>query len=387
MRNPFLLLLTVIFFTLLLTLLPFSNTFVNSEITDWILITPLLLLLGGAAIIYNSLGENTQQILQDDEYIIQALSNTVQLIIFSALVEIGLVGLPILGQIDYKEFGIPFFHVAVYGGLIYLAIIGTSYSISQSKILHSYGVKIILFVLAYAIIILSRHLLMILFIGFFIAYLRSKKLSATRFLALIGFCLLAIWIFGFLGSVRMANILGIKTSEADLYILEAGGASDFYIETGLGAAFFWFWLYLATPMFNLLNTVKIHTPQDSLLTDFINFIVFEVMPQTMSKRIALFFDLNYPDQYLIVEHLNVSTAFAGSYINLGWIGVILYIYWMMVFVFILKYSSKNTSNNFLSSNFTACIMLLSLFDNMLIIPSVFVASIFLIFHGKKIKAI
>lgn len=383
MQNPFLLLLIAIFFALLLTLLPFSNTFPRTDLNDWIAISPLLSLLSGSAIIYKSLGNFNYPLLSFDDSNAPSFSPIIKTIILFSIGEIILAGAPILGSVDYKEFGIPFFHVVVYGGLIYLAIIGSAYS--ASKKYQSYGFKLSAFIAIYSICILSRHLLMILLISFFIAYLRSTKLNFIRLTILALACLITIWLFGLLGSIRMANILEITTYEADLYILEAGGASEFYIKSGLGAAFFWFWLYLASPIFNLLNTIKLQSTQNNLLTDFINFIIFEIFPQTISKRIADFFNIPSTNQYLIADHLNVSTAFAGSFSNLGWIGIILYIYWMMVFVLFLRFSSNN-SNGFLSINFASCIMLLSLFDNMLITPSVFVTAFLLAIHGTKIKA-
>ncbi len=278
------------------------------------------------------------------------------------ILELGMYGVPVLGHVSYTDFGAPILHVVIVSSLIVLSV---------SSIILNRNYKWFLITLVIAIVILNRFLLIFVLVSFLFFHLSNKNFNFKSLFKSFLFISFVIFLFGMIGTWRMANILDISYWDAQKYILIAGNASEIYIETGFPVSFFWFWLYLTSPISNLIYNFELGNHMVN--TDFITLAAFEFLPQTISKHLG-----DYPyDVKLLVEHLNVSSAIAPSFIAIGFLGITLYfVYYAFVFFFftmILKGLYRYTLILILSA-----LSVFMIFFNVIVMP-IFIFSIGVLF--------
>lgn len=274
------------------------------------------------------------------------------------LVELSIYGVPLLGHVSYTDFGAPILHVALVSSLLVLSV---------ASVLAGRSFKWFLITLLIAVLILNRFLLIFVLLSFLFFHLSNKKFNFRSVFKSFLFISFIVFLFGLLGTWRMSSILGISYAEAQEYILVAGDASDFYIRTGLPISFFWFWIYLTSPISNLVYNVELGNYLVNL--DFITLVGFEFLPQTISKHLG-----DYPyDVKLLAAHLNVASAISPSFIAMGFLGITLYFcyYFFLFFLFamVLKGFYRYTLILILSS-----LSVFMIFFNVIIMP-IFIFSI------------
>lgn len=301
----------------------------------------------------------------------------VLLFIILGLPEFAIDGLPLLTG-KYMEFGIPLLHVFVYALALYLLSSSVTKIHFGERRIRTQSYLIFLIVIIYGALILSRHLIVFGIIIYFITMLSSSKLTYKKLGYLLGLFVLFIYAFGVLGAIRMAGILDLPYENAERYILDAGGASDLYINSQLGPSAFWAWLYLASPLYNFAFATSIISTNGTMLYGLLSFFLYEILPETLSKRIADWFDISPLQSPLVVENLNVSTALAGPYLYFGALGVALYIIYFLLLFSLFYLTARDRISRLMISVFFSAIAFLSVFANMLIIPSIFVCAILII---------
>ncbi|WP_111977888.1 oligosaccharide repeat unit polymerase [Algibacillus agarilyticus] len=289
--------------------------------------------------------------------------------------EVAVYGVPLFGG-DYKDFGFPVVHVIMYSLCLYL-VLEYSVVVRKNTIFSSYLVIGVVFLIS--ILMLSRHLLMYGLFIMLLAYVIRRKLTFKLCLiAAISVSTLLI-LFGVLGTYRMSGLLNISYGEAEQYILEAGGASDHFISEGGSAVFYWFWLYVTSPISNLdFNIQHVNLNSEYDLNNFVRFFIFENLPQTISKRVAVVFDIAPRSNNLVAEHLNVSTAFSESYGYLGLLGVLLHTLMFAFYFFITFILCKRRESRVMSLVLYILVGLFMVFDNMLSYPATIFTTIFII---------
>ena len=167
----------------------------------------------------------------------------------------------------------------------------------------------------------------------------------------------------------MSNILDLSYEESEAYIRSAGGANDF--GNTLPSSLFWLWLYVATPLYNLgINVEKYPFFPDLSITRVGYWFVSEIIPMTISKR--LIEEIPFVDivpRWLILENITASTGLVGSYNILGVLGFYSYLSLLMLFYYFLFNMSKNVFYKLSISLLFTSMSILTIFDNMLIMPS------------------
>ena len=178
----------------------------------------------------------------------------------------------------------------------------------------------LIYIIAMSVIILSRQLTMVSIVVFGLCYVTRFKVNAKRFFMMLGILFLIIQFFSILGDYRQklhgdyvvnyAHFVGASTVEGD----------------SISDALFWLWLYIASPVYNMFYNYhsynELLSPCYSVLSSQCQEYVLSsnLLPLTISK----FIGLPISTEKLIVEHLNVSTAYARTILLFGVFGMFIY---------------------------------------------------------------
>lgn len=218
-----------------------------------------------------------------------------------------------------QNFGIPTFHVLLITFNIFFAVYCFHQFLSNRtwKMLFIYLSTFLPF-----IFLLQRSSIMYIVIASaFVFFLSQKKLAVTKLVSLIAIMLLAIYSFGYLGNLRSGS--GDPT-----FILRFSGATDKFIESPVPKEFYWGYLYIASPVANLQNNINI---EKNVQPDNKGFILFEMIPDFLAKKIAGVFSLQRREFNQINSFLNVGTIYARPFSYFSWAGMlIIFIYLMLL---------------------------------------------------------
>lgn len=221
-------------------------------------------------------------------------------------------GLPIVWLISgsektYFDFGIPSIH-----GFMNSYLLGSSL-ISFLLYLIDYNKRhlvIPFFTICWGVVAISRHLIItnviqILFLFLLFKSSEIKIVSVIRYLITI---LIVVYLFGVIGDLR---------SGAGM-IRQVGLPTESYPDW-LPSGVLWGYLYITTPMNNLINTMSVYVPE----MDF-------SFPYTFSQLIpSAIRNLIYDETLLtkgelVSDAFTVSTAFVDSFKDAGRIGLIMF---------------------------------------------------------------
>lgn len=160
----------------------------------------------------------------------------------------------------------------------------------------------------------SRGFILYMLFGFFLIALMSCKKVGKVICTLIPIGLLILYLFGLMGNMR------IDDSEGNI-ILNIGEAKTEFRDSGIPSEFFWAYLYISSPLGNLQNTIDKTKRFDPETSNWLNLVVNEMLPVTISKRIGL--RMTDRGKYLISDALTVGSTYMGPYTIWGWSGMIL----------------------------------------------------------------
>jgi hypothetical protein len=136
--------------------------------------------------------------------------------------------------------------------------------------------------------------------------------------------LLLLYLFGIAGNVRIMHQEGrtenITSSEI---ILKIGDAKSSFRESIIPKEYFWAYLYISSPLANLQQTISNSESVDFTFGRLLSFINFEILPDFVSKRISEFLEVKKMKINQITPALTAGTVYAGSYVYLNWLGLVL----------------------------------------------------------------
>ncbi|HDR8184625.1 TPA: oligosaccharide repeat unit polymerase [Bacillus thuringiensis] len=283
-------------------------------------------------------------------------------------------GFPLLSLLTksnliYMEFGIPVFHVFVvtfnsfYATYLFHMLISNRYQ--AKKILINF-----LITLSLPLLLVNRGMIMMILISCLFIYLLKikKKMNFKIVIGLGVVAILVLYIFGLSGNARVNHSYQNDRTmwESDV-ILRVGGAKEEFINSSIPDAFFWSYIYISSPLANLQHTINAIEVKDLEFVDIFYMVNNEIFPDFINKRINDMYGVTKPPIAQISTELTVATAFAGSYVILGWLGLIIYfitlLFISLVYIMILK---RLNSKYFLTGvSIFSSILLFSTFDNML----------------------
>lgn len=282
-----------------------------------------------------------------------------------------ILGLPF----NYKEFGIPTFHVFL------LPYSSAFVILSFYRYLCNKGNRYNLFSMLYVIclisLIVNRATLMVIIVSMILIY-SYKKFSYRKIIPLSLLIIIIIYIFGFIGNKRMIS----QGYENEFAVLDVAVASSNFRESLIPNEFFWGYLYSTVSIANLENQIYLYSEKS--VGDSLDVIAYDVLPDFISKRLVsedkkILFK---PD--LIKEELTTSTIYGRAMKINGYVGaIILYIY-MCVFIFLsVILSPKEYVLPVCSIISTICA--LSIFSNMIVFSGVILQIFLIILLGVRTK--
>jgi len=206
----------------------------------------------------------------------------------------------------YQDFGIPSVHGLLISMLLACAMLSFYLYLDtgRRRYLATPACALLWFVISVTRAFFIGLLLQMLFL-----YLVKRRLTTGQVTKIaIGF-LLVVVAFGALGDFRQGS--------ADLIRSLAKPTSRY--PDWLPSGFLWVYIYLATPLNNLFNTIQLSPSIDGislaattsqLLPSFIRHVIFPASFATQGT--------------LVDTSLNVSTSFAPPYLDMGLLGIVLY---------------------------------------------------------------
>lgn len=240
-------------------------------------------------------------------------------------------GIPVLGQVNYKDYGIPTVHVImVFCDSFLLLNIAKTYFLTKVRIKQLFGSSVI--ALLPLLFGLSRGTIVILALGIIVLYLMSLRSIVTIKSGLIlGIALfIGLYLFGISGNYRMNNDYGRTegVTESSL-ILSIGKANDRFLNSGIPKPFYWTYIYATSPIANFHYNTEVSSPQVGT-DNTTEFFVVNFLPDFISKRLYPTYEDDY-HAWLITSEFTVTSAFTMPYTFLGWIGVYLFLAYELAF--------------------------------------------------------
>lgn len=212
------------------------------------------------------------------------------------------------GSKIYTDFGIPSLHGLVNSLLL---SIGLCHFLLFLVTKDRRELKIPMFILCWSVIIINRNLMLVVLMEFAIVYLRLRKVRVKTFFQIGVGILVFVLAFGVVGDIRQ----GSSTMIRDL-----AQPTDEYPDW-LPSGVLWAYIYITTPINNLLYTVDQTQPANNLL--FPN-TVATLFPSVI-RTVIYGNDLGAAESgELVVSAFNVSTAYIGPYQDFGYTGMILF---------------------------------------------------------------
>ena len=228
------------------------------------------------------------------------------------VVEVGFSGgLPIIWLMSgnakvYSEFGLPVIHVFLWALLAVLAV-------GKLGLYLLYGNRRRLFIpafqLLWGIILVSRGEIMGAIVQAAILWLCLRGIKLTKMLRAAIVSLLVVLMFGYMGDFRSGSAVFQKVARP----------TSNYPEW-LPSGFLWFYIYITSPLANLVHTIEISKPVND---PFFSRTVLFIFPTTL--RDAIYGKQFSEDQKgagdLVTPTLTVSSAYVGPYLDDGFWGI------------------------------------------------------------------
>lgn len=257
----------------------------------------------------------------------------------------------------YANFGIPIVHIVVINVFFLLFYVSAYCYFSMRKSINIFLFPVLINFLPFLLCV-SRGFILYMLFGFFLIALMSCKKVGKVICTLIPIGLLILYVFGLMGNMR------IDDSEGNI-ILNIGEAKTEFRDSGIPSEFFWAYLYISSPLGNLQNTIDKTKRFDPETSNWLNLVVNEMLPVTISKRIGL--RMTDRGKYLISDALTVGSTYMGPYTIWGWSGMILVFGAVMSVIAIFSLLVSRKSVLFVPLVVILSILsFFSLFDNMLI---------------------
>lgn len=233
-------------------------------------------------------------------------------------IEFIICGIPLLiegGRDNYT--GLPVLHVIFYSMLVCSVAFAALYASTKQLLICLACVFVV------AILLLSRQMIMMASIMTVASLSLRYEISARSIVKFLCYGVLLVLVFGVLGNLRQQ----LSGDYVDDYIYMVGGANA--NGAFLWEPFYWVWLYIASPVYNLLLNLSDYDNYGKACNFAISFgscrgdfISNVLMPNTLVK----YFGLDDFEIDLIMQHLNVGTGYAVAARLMGIGGVILQIF-------------------------------------------------------------
>lgn len=284
-------------------------------------------------------------------------------------IEFAVGGMPILVGRE-NAVTIPMFHVMFYSFIIMAVLMASVYGRKRDMV----------FSLTCAIVIsalmLSRQMMIVSFIIAVIAIASKTRFTRKNKLYLLASFVVVIVAFGILGNLRQ-QLSGDYIND---YIHTIGGANADGMR--IGDTMYWIWLYIASPVYNLIQNIDSYYQYGSRCNMSIaygtcdgSYLLSVIIPDTISKYFSETFEID-----MVMKHLNAGTAFSASARILGLTGIFIQIIFQLI-LYIVGISLTTKRNRRAFVIYFSVLSFFMIFDNLFIKGEFFFVLIMLIFSG------
>ena len=220
-------------------------------------------------------------------------------------------GIPIIWLLmgkskGYGDFGIPSLHGFMNALQLSLTIVSFSIYLNGKK---KFFLRLTIFFLIWSMMMITRQVVIVAAIEIFFIYVIHERNRVKILKKLFTWTFFGILLFGFIGDIRTG---------ADKFVWLAQPSKNWpeWIPSG----FLWVYIYLVTPLNNLLYNFSFEIKEYDFLFSNTNSLLF---PSFI--RSVIFGNETYLKSGLLVtQAFNVSSSFASPYIDAGFYGVALF---------------------------------------------------------------
>jgi oligosaccharide repeat unit polymerase len=230
-----------------------------------------------------------------------------------------------------------------------------------------------LFSLVWSIVCLARQLSIVLLIEVAILFLMYRTLKKKRLIALIATVLIFITLFGISGDLRS----GRGDSEGFRRLAQVNDNYPRWIPSG----FLWVYLYMTTPLNNLLNTwTNVHPLNDYTMPNTLAF----VLPQPVRILLGQKADITVWSGDIVTQSFNVSTAYVGPVQDLGILGVMEFSAFVG-FITCVYWLKSGLRNDLVFAVLAQCLVLTIFFNQFFLLPIISQVFWIYIFFGRRVS--
>jgi oligosaccharide repeat unit polymerase len=281
-------------------------------------------------------------------------------------------GVPILWLLrgsskTYMDFGIPTFHGFMNSLLLSIALINAAlYGILKRK----RYLLIPAFVVLWSILAVTRNMMIVIAVEVSLILLQLGRMRFKTVFKIICGVSALILAFGFIGDVRTG-------SEAFRLLAQPTKNYPDWLPSGL----LWGYIYLVTPLNNLVHTAQHAQPLYNLL--FPN-TLSSLLPTVLRTLIFGPESTTLGTGDLVTAAFNVSTAYAGPFQDFGYIGIM--IFSTLVGIVSMFFWKRTSLRDLLIYTVLAqCLLLTVFYDHFLYLPIISQIIWIAIFFMPKVR--
>jgi hypothetical protein len=214
--------------------------------------------------------------------------------------------------------------------------------------------KIPAFFLFWTIVIINRNMMLVTLLEFAVMYVRLRKVRFATFAQIGSGILMFVLAFGVIGDIRQGKSGLIR---------DLAQPTEAYPEW-LPSGVLWAYIYITTPINNLLYTAEISHPVNNAL-----------FPSTVSTlfpsvlRTAIYGDTlgDAESGSVVISAFNVSTAYVGPYQDFGFIGTSVFSAFIGI-ITLFFWFRDDLRSILMFAVMTQCLVLTLFFDHFFYLP-------------------
>lgn len=264
-------------------------------------------------------------------------------------------GIPLIWLIrgnpkTYMDFGIHSLHGLVNSLLVSIAICRLALFLITGARKH---LRIPVFVVFWSLIVVTRQLMMVSLLEYVVIVLLIKPIRLRTVSRILVGLIIIVLVFGFLGDMRSG-------SEQFRSLAEPTESYPDWLPSG----FLWAYIYISTPINNLIFTMHTVSPENNPLFPNTTAALFPSVLREIvyGNRLSMATSGN-----LVTEAFNVSTAYIGPFQDYGLSGIVLFSI-LIAFACMFFWYRSSLSDLLIFSVLVQCLVFTLFFDLFFALP-------------------
>lgn len=385
--NPFSLLALTFFFISFAYSLGWSGLFLPLTIDTKIFLTVLVLLSLLLAILFNNKHfkriNNSINLLETNKEITPIRYEILIIISFFVLEVLYNGYIPVfrivsaIEETDYRNFSIPILHIFYLTYMNYVFLKRSSNFIFLNSKVSLLPMFLIIFI---QLMLVSRGSIVFLIFCFINMYLMKGTFSLKRIIKLLVPVFLLFYLFGVVGDVRTNAQIGRQDAFNVEVLARATLAEGPIVENENLLPTYWAYLYVSSPLGNFQNTIS---STEVTKNNYVDLVYYEFLPDIINRNLSGILDKEefVSNVERVIPFLTVATFAGDSYGFMGWIGVVMITFLLLISPPIILNLTGNY-NYHLQASVINTLMILSGFTNIFPYTNFSLVVLLLIFSSR-----